>query len=68
MYLWVNRSIYKGGFVNGLRQGSGAWISNTGVKYEGEYVNNMKHGLGVYIEKNGCRLRGKFFEGKFVEK
>ena len=39
-------SIFRGEFVDGLRNGFGVWIHNN-KKYEGEWKNNMMDGEGT---------------------
>ena len=45
---------YEGDWANGMREGSGKYISKgTGGRYEGEYLNDLKHGKGKYSFSNG---------------
>lgn len=44
---WVGSgSIFRGEFVDGLRNGYGIWVHNN-KKYEGEWKNNMMDGKGM---------------------
>lgn len=38
------RNMYDGEFVNGLREGQGAFYYANGARYEGSWKNNTKHG------------------------
>ena len=57
----VGKTIFKGEWVGGLRNGIGKIIYPNGDIYEGNYVNNLKTGIGKIIYPNG-----DIYEGNFV--
>ncbi len=51
---------YKGGLVNGVRQGSGVWVDVSGERYEGEWKGDGRNGVGKTIPG---RMGDPTFEG-----
>ena len=48
---------YKGGFVNGLEEGSGVQEDKNGNRYEGFFKQGKKDGPFVETDKNGKLVR-----------
>lgn len=48
---------YKGGFVNGMEEGSGIQENKNGNRYEGFFKQGKKHGPFVETDKNGKVIR-----------
>jgi len=61
--IWVSGASYTGGYVNGLKEGTGTRVSPNGDVYYGEWKNNKKDGYGKIVTANG-----KFgYEGRFKD-
>ena len=56
--------IYKGDFINNLRQGIGKDYRNN-AKYEGEFKKDKKSGKGKIIFESGDIYEGEFNDNKF---
>ena len=55
-------NIYEGQTVNGLLNGFGRAIVNTGTHYIGYFKNNVAHGYGKLCMPNGYKEEGLFYE------
>lgn len=61
-FIWLTSgAIYKGDFINGLREGKGVQTFVDGERYEGSWANDLPNGKGVY-----CWAKGACYEGDFV--
>ena len=61
-----NTLLYKGGYLNGKRNGKGKeYNCDYGtLKFEGEYLNGKKHGKGKeYDDEGKLRFEGEYFNG-----
>ena len=63
-YIWNNKSVYIGEFLEGKMHGRGIYKWPEGNEYEGEYKNNIKEGKGRFKWKNGVIFDGNFLGGK----
>jgi len=54
---------YTGGYVNGLREGTGTYVKSNGDVYYGEWKNDQHDGHGKFVSANG-KL---WYEGDFKE-
>eukprot|EP01038_Epipyxis_sp_PR26KG_P009605 gene9605-12934_t len=62
-----NGDIYEGHWENGIKQGTGKFVSSTGIIYEGEFSNDDKNGNGVIrnVATNIIIYDGLFSEGSY---
>ncbi len=51
---------FEGSFVNGLRDGIGAYFYRSGNQYIGEWEQGMRSGIGVYNYLDGNRFCGEW--------
>jgi len=56
--------IYFGDIENGIANGEGFGIYETGGYYQGDWLNNKRHGMGIYRWKNGDKYEGGFINDK----
>ncbi|GMH86193.1 hypothetical protein TL16_g10465 [Triparma laevis f. inornata] len=62
-YVDLNGNVFKGGFVDGVKEGYGVLELNDGItKFEGEFKKGRKEGKGI-LRKNGTVV----FEGEWRE-
>jgi hypothetical protein len=67
--VWPNGNKYEGQWVNGMREGTGAfYILDSATKkhkkqYHGSWRANFKDGLGVFFYQNGDRYEGSWVHG-----
>ncbi|CCW65823.1 unnamed protein product [Phytomonas sp. EM1] len=54
-------SVYKGDWVEDMREGMGRMVYANNDVYEGEWLGGMRHGRGKLVESNG-----NVYEGEFV--
>jgi hypothetical protein len=54
---------YLGEVKNGMANGGGVGIWDTGGLYKGNWKDNQRHGEGVYTWKDGHKYEGAFVEG-----
>ena len=60
-FIWLTSgAIYKGDFINGLREGKGVQTFADGERYEGSWANDLPNGKGVYFWAKGARYEGDF--------
>ena len=59
-----NNLLYKGDFINNLREGEGIEIGNGG-KYEGSFENDKRSGKGKIYFDSGDYYEGDFSDNKF---
>ena len=67
----TNQTVYKGTFVDDVRQGeaifeTGGGVEGGGERYEGHYSDNKRHGKGKEINRVGDVLVGEWEEGDCV--
>ncbi len=55
---------YEGDWVQGIREGSGKWITDNGDVYEGDFAQGLMSGKGNYQWYNGNHYVGMFRNGK----
>lgn len=55
---------YLGEVRDGMANGGGVGIFNTGGIYKGEWKNNQRHGKGTYEWKDGHKYEGEFVNGE----
>eukprot|EP00088_Acartia_fossae_P007055 TRINITY_DN1327_c0_g1_i1.p1 TRINITY_DN1327_c0_g1~~TRINITY_DN1327_c0_g1_i1.p1 ORF type:complete len:203 (-),score=48.00 TRINITY_DN1327_c0_g1_i1:333-941(-) len=61
---WINGDRYEGEWLNGLREGKGAYFSKaSGCSYDGQYKNDLKEGTGKYVFSNGDYYDGQWKAG-----
>ena len=48
-----NGSVYKGGFIDGVRNGYGEYHYSNGASFKGEFVNGVRTGNGKYVMTEG---------------
>jgi len=69
-YVWENKSMYIGDWLNGVRTGKGTYKWNTGSEYIGDFINAKRQGKGVMLFSDGGKYEGDWFnnnrEGKGV--
>ena len=58
--------IYDGEFMNGKRNGQGAFSFEDGAVYRGQWKNDNFHGQGTFYSANGDEFRGEYRNGKTV--
>ncbi|XP_036442350.1 ankyrin repeat and MYND domain-containing protein 1 [Colossoma macropomum] len=58
---WTDGSIYRGEFVDDLKQGGGVFTWANGETYEGSFYKDYRHGSGTYSWPDGSRFTGKFY-------
>lgn len=59
-----NKVYYVGQVKNGMANGVGVALWNTGSRYEGEWKDNRRHGKGVFYWQDGEYYEGEYKEGK----
>ena len=47
------KTIYKGNWVKGKREGFGAFFYSNGCRFEGYFKENMKEGFGITVDCYG---------------
>ena len=52
--------IYKGEFLNGVKNGKGVQYFDNEGRYEGEFANDARNGKGIFFFPNGNRWEGTF--------
>lgn len=57
---YKNGESYKGGFVNGKKNGNGTLNTMSGSIYVGEFRDDKRHGHGVFYMFNGGRFEGEY--------
>lgn len=62
--IYVNRSKYKGEFLNDKRHGIGIYYYSNGDIYGGNWKSDVFEGFGLYIYSSGERYEGEFKLGK----
>jgi hypothetical protein len=55
------RSVYKGEYQDGFKQGWGTETYSNGCEYTGEYYQDSRHGNGRYSS-----FKGNVYEGQFA--
>ena len=55
---------YKGGFINGKKEGNGIMIYKNGTRYEGAFKNNKHEGFGKLKQLDGETFIGEWKDGK----
>jgi len=69
VYSYVSGDIYKGQFLNGMKDGFGIMEFSNNEKYEGYWKqDNFMGDKGEYSFANGNRYKGEFLNGKFEGK
>ena len=63
-YVQSSNHLYKGEFVNGIREGKGVDISS-GAKYEGDFKDDKKQGQGKITFESGDTYEGGFENNTF---
>ena len=58
--IYENDAFYKGGFVDGKREGHGEMDYGCGNTYEGDFHNNLRHGKGKYEWADGSIQSGNW--------
>ena len=58
--IFVDRGVYEGDYLNGLRHGSGSYTDSNGTVYSGDWQNGQRHGFGVITYKDGTTLKGEY--------
>ena len=61
---YENGDQYVGGFVSGLREGSGVYTWKSGATYSGTYVCNSRSGRGKLSYPDGSWFDGIFADGQ----
>ena len=65
-FTFEDKSVYTGGFLNGLASGEGEYTDTEGsIIYTGGFRNGMFDGLGVYYSPEGWLYEGGFRDGLF---
>jgi hypothetical protein len=58
---------YKGGFVNGKKEGQGILENAEGIRYSGGFKEGLKHGDFVETDAEGKEVRrGTYRDGRLV--
>ncbi|PNX80967.1 phosphatidylinositol-4-phosphate 5-kinase 8-like protein [Trifolium pratense] len=57
-YIWSNRTIYEGDWVDGAMTGKGVMTWPSGTKYEGEFYESYLHGQGTLTKATSCVYKG----------
>ena len=57
--LKIKSEVYLGNFINGVAQGQGEIVYETGAKYQGNVVRGVPSGLGQFIYPDGGRYEGQ---------
>lgn len=63
-YTMSSNSVYKGSFINNLKEGEGEEKTNEGI-YRGSFKNNTKTGKGKMIYNSGDTYEGDYFNDVF---
>lgn len=64
LFIFKDKSIYEGNFLNNQMEGYGRIVSTAGDYYEGGFINNKFHGEGLLINSNpGLKYKGEFSDG-----
>lgn len=59
-YSWSNGSLYKGQFVNGLREGHGYYHNAKDEKFVGSFKKDKKNGYGEFRWASGNVYKGNY--------
>lgn len=61
-----NGDVYKGNFINGLKEGSGTYYWNDDKsRFEGQFKNNVRNGFGTFYDVNNIVIQqGDYLDGK----
>ena len=65
IFKYADKAIYKGEFKNGLKEGTGEWITQNN-KIIGNFKNDLPHGEG-YLENDRFKGYVEFSEGKIIK-
>lgn len=57
-------TFYKGGILNGMKEGAGSWKLSNGAIYEGEFSKDLFDGKGKLVLANGEWYLGEYEKGK----
>ena len=63
-YVWPDKSIYEGSWVNNKMQGTGIMCWPDGRIYKGEFINGTREGEGTMTWPNGNIYEGSWKSGK----
>ena len=61
---YENGDKFKGWFLDGLKEGPGAYTSSKGFVFKGSYKDNLRHGMSTLTYPDGAYYHGMYFEGK----
>lgn len=64
--VYENGDQYVGGFVSGLREGSGVYTWKSGAVYTGKYSVNVRNGRGKLTYPDGSWFDGLFADGQRI--
>ena len=65
-FTFADGSVYTGGFMHGLAEGSGVYLNSFGdVVYAGDFKEGLFDGQGRYTSPEGWSYEGSFKEGLF---
>lgn len=59
-------NIYRGNFVEGRREGTGAFFYMNGSMYTGEWLADLKHGEGIFVYADGRIFGGLFHQNRMI--
>lgn len=59
----TNGDVYKGGFKNGVRYGSGVCMFKSGALYRGEWRDDKPNGNGILYSGKNEIVEGRFDRG-----
>lgn len=63
-YVWPDKSVYEGSWVNNKMHGSGIMLWPDGRVYKGEFNNGAREGTGTMTWPNGNSYEGTWKSGK----
>ena len=66
IFKYADKAIYKGEFKNGLKEGTGEWITQNN-KIIGNFKNDLPHGEGYLENDKGFKGYVEFSEGKIIK-